>query len=174
MLAHTLLNLFVGEQCPRRKYRYLIPGTRLLERNHGVLWCNFCTWMHSAGCVHVLLPYFIPTAVSAPEVSRPWELKHVWQTRSISLSPSGSVTPHLPWRYFPQTLHWCEVWRAWRVIGDSFAAPGCCAGHDVSAASCVCNRSTAAVLWHFSDVRFLRKFPKYDKFSPKSILVVPN
>ena len=28
----------------------------------------------------------------------------------------------------------CEVWRAWRVIGDSFAAAGCCAGHGVSAA----------------------------------------
>ena len=31
----------------------------------------------------------------------------------------------------------CEVWRAWRVIGDSFAAAGCCAGHGVSAAVCV-------------------------------------
>ena len=34
MLAHTLLNLFVGEQCPRRKY--LIPGSRVLERNHSL------------------------------------------------------------------------------------------------------------------------------------------
>ena len=27
------------------------------------------------------------------------------QTRCISLSPSGSATPHVPWRYFPETLH---------------------------------------------------------------------
>ena len=45
--------------------------------------------------------------------------------------------PHVTWRYFPQTLHVvvCEVWRAWRVIGDSFAAAGCCTGHGVSAAA---------------------------------------
>ena len=30
----------------------------------------------------------------------------------------------------------CEVWRAWRVIGDSFAAAGCCAGQGVFAAVC--------------------------------------
>ena len=46
-----------------------------------------------------------PPAVSTPEVSRPWEIKHVWQTRCISLSPRGTATPHVPWRYFPQTLH---------------------------------------------------------------------
>ena len=31
----------------------------------------------------------------------------------------------------------CEVWRAWRVIGDSFPEAGCCAGQGVSAAVCV-------------------------------------
>ena len=33
-LTHVL-NLFVGEQYPHRKY--VIPGTRVLERNHGVV-----------------------------------------------------------------------------------------------------------------------------------------
>ena len=39
-------------------------------------------------------------------------------------------------RVLPAYFAWvvCEVWRAWRVIGDSFAAAGCCAGHGVSAA----------------------------------------
>ena len=31
----------------------------------------------------------------------------------------------------------CEVWRAWRVSWDSFAAAGWCAGHGVSAGVCV-------------------------------------
>ena len=108
---------------------YLIPGTRVLERNDGVV-CD----VHSAGrvpCVtavvlHTVIRlslgrrlvnlspvaqrtiingFTVPTAVSAPQVSRPRELKHVWQTRRISLSPSGSATPHVPWRYFPQTSH---------------------------------------------------------------------
>ena len=39
----------------------------------------------------------------------------------------------------PADFGWvvCQVWRAWRVIGDSCAAAGCCAGHGVSAAVCV-------------------------------------
>ena len=39
----------------------------------------------------------------------------------------------------PADFAWvvCEVWRAWRVIGDSFAAAGYCAGHDVPATVCV-------------------------------------
>ena len=39
----------------------------------------------------------------------------------------------------PADLAWvvCEVWRAWRVIGDSFAAAGCCAGHGMSEPVCV-------------------------------------
>ena len=49
----------------------------------------------------------------------------------------------------PADFAWvvCEVWRAWRVIGDSFAAAGCCAGHGVSAARC--DRSAAAVCGTF-------------------------
>ena len=47
----------------------------------------------------------LPQVVSAPQVSRPRELKYVWQTRCISPSPSRSATPHVPWRYLPQTLH---------------------------------------------------------------------
>ena len=39
----------------------------------------------------------------------------------------------------PADFAWvvCEVWREWRVLGDSFAAAGCCAEHGVSAAVCV-------------------------------------
>ena len=51
----------------------------------------------------------------------------------------------------------CEVWRAWRVIGDSFAAAGCCAGLGVSAAVCVIGLQLLCVAL---EVRFRRKFPK--------------
>ena len=65
-------------------------------------------------------------------------------------SPPTQPHPHLAFakrvrhttramEVLPADFAWvvCEVWRAWRVIGDSFAAAGCCAGHGVSAAVCV-------------------------------------
>ena len=50
----------------------------------------------------------------------------------------------------PADFAWvvCEVWRAWRVIGDSFAVAGCCAGHGCLC-NCVCDRSAAAVCGTF-------------------------
>ena len=42
-------------------------------------------------------------------------------------------------RVLPADFAWVvsEVWRAWRVIGDSFPEAGRCAGYGVSAAVCV-------------------------------------
>ena len=75
-------------------------------------------------------------------------------------SPPTQPHPHLAFakrvrhttramEVLPADFAWvvCEVWRAWRVMGDSFAAAGCCAGHGVSAARC--DRSAAAVCGTF-------------------------
>ena len=119
----------LGEQCPRREY--LIPGTRyhgagkkswcrVTQFSHVDVLCGLCSCViavlhtHTSSTTRAHGPTSPPTqphsrenppAVSSPEVSRLRELKHVSQTRCISLSPSGSATPHVPWRYFPQTLH---------------------------------------------------------------------
>ena len=66
----------------------------------------------------------------------------------------------------------CEVWRAERVIGDRFAAAGCCAGHGVSAA--VCDRSAAAVCGTFQMFDLREKFQKKTNSLVESILVVPS
>ena len=73
----------------------------------------------------------------------------------------------------PANFAWvvCEVWRAWRVIGDSFAAAGCCAGHGVSAA--VWDRSAAAVCGTFHTFDLRDNFQNKTN-SLKSILVVPS
>ena len=56
----------------------------------------------------------------------------------------------------PADFAWvvCEVWRAWRVIGDSFAAAGCCAGNGVSAAVCVIGLQIDAVCGTFQRFDF--------------------
>ena len=60
----------------------------------------------------------------------------------------------------PADFAWvvCEVWRAWRVIGDSIAGAGCCAGHGVSAV--VCDRSASAVYGTFQRFDSRENFPK--------------
>ena len=54
----------------------------------------------------MLLLYFIPTAVPAPKVSRPRELKTcVADAVHLAFTKRVRHTTHVPWRYFPQTLH---------------------------------------------------------------------
>ena len=70
----------------------------------------------------------------------------------------------------PADFAWvvCEVWRAWRVIGDSFAAAGCCPGQGVFAA--VCKISLCGTFQTFD----LRENFQNETNSLKSILVVPS
>ena len=127
MLAHALLNLFVDEQCPRRKY--LMPGTRVVERimvSRDAIFARGCT-------LQVVFMCYCCTSYpqQCPRLkSRGRGSSNICGRRGASRFRQAGPPHHADFAWVV-----CEVWRAWRVIGDSFAATGCCAGHGVSAAA---------------------------------------
>ena len=79
-------------------------------------------------------------------------------------------TPHVPWRFFPQTLDGWFVKSGGPGVWSGTAVQRLAAAQGmVCLQLCVWSVCSCCVR-HFSEVRFKRKFPKKDKFSPKSVL----
>ena len=86
--------------------------------------CYCCTYTHSSVRARSLAAAGAQTCVA--------DAVHLAFAKRVRHTRRAMEVP-------PADFAWvvCEVWRAWRVIGDSFAEAGCCAGHGVSAAVCV-------------------------------------